>query len=322
MTSELQRSGEGFSARLFLAADGRVRAIWRAVLFVVLLGVVLVATAVAMLFVLRTISPVAAELAEQGLGGVLSMAGALAVTPLYVVWVAVTLLLSGLLLRVLDRASFRALGLWLYRGWLRELLLGIVLGAGLIGGITALLVAGGWVRYAGLATEPGAALGSVAAVGVLLFFAAAWEELVFRGYPFQRLVESLGPLGAVLVLSALFGAGHIANPSSTPLSTADTVLAGVLLAVAYLKTRALWLPIGLHWAWNFFMGPVLGLPVSGIRMGEPLLRTEAAGPAWLSGGAYGPEGSVVTTAVVALATVWLWRTRRISPSTAAPQGLQ
>jgi len=119
----------------------------------------------------------------------------------------------------------------------------------------------------------------------------------------------------------LFGFAHLGNPSATPLSTANTVLAGVLLAAAYLKTRALWLPIGLHWAWNFLMGPVLGLPVSGYRLGG-LPGARVSGPEWLTGGTYGPEGSVVLTVVCAVATVWLWRSRSVAPSTAMQQALQ
>ena len=159
-------------------------------------------------------------------------------------------------------------------------------------------------------------------VAALLLFAAANEELLFRGYAFQRLAASVGALWAVLITSALFGAGHLLNPSATPLSTANTVLAGVLLSLAYLKTRALWLPIGLHWAWNFTMGPILGLPVSGLNISPTLFRSEAAGPTWLAGGVYGPEGGLILTLVCLAATLWLARSRKIAPSPAMKEVLK
>jgi len=86
-----------------------------------------------------------------------------------------------------------------------------------------------------------------------MLLAAVFEEVAFRGYAFQRMVDAAGPIVAAAVFSGLFGALHLSNPSATPLSTANTALAGVLFSLAYLKTRGLWLPIGLHWAWNFTM---------------------------------------------------------------------
>src|SRR2546430_16785770 len=110
--------------------------------------------------------------------------------------------------------------------------------------------------------------------------------------------------------------------SATPLSTANTTLAGVLFSLAYLKTRGLWLPIGLHWAWNFTMGPILSLPVSGMRFGPTLLRSQLTGAKWLTGGAYGPEGGAVTTVVCVAAIFWLARTQRFAPSPAMEEALK
>ena len=94
------------------------------------------------------------------------------------------------------------------------------------------------------------------------------------------------------------------------------------MAVAYLKTRGLWLPIGLHWAWNFMMGPVGSLPVSGFHIGPGLAVAETSGPDWLSGGAYGPEGSVILTAVCVAGTIWLARTKSVACSPAMAEALQ
>ncbi|MEJ7710723.1 MAG: CPBP family intramembrane glutamic endopeptidase [Pyrinomonadaceae bacterium] len=96
----------------------------------------------------------------------------------------------------------------------------------------------------------------------------------------------------------------------------NTALAGAWLAVAYIKTRSLWFPLGVHWAWNWMMGAVLGLPVSGITSltPQPLLRVASNAPEWLTGGSYGIEGGVACTLALTLSTIFIWRTRFISPT--------
>jgi hypothetical protein len=90
----------------------------------------------------------------------------------------------------------------------------------------------------------------------------------------------------------------------------------VWLAIAYLKTRNLWFPLGLHWAWNWTMGAVLGLPVSGIEAltPYPLLRATDLGPAWLTGGSYGIEGGAACTVALIISTIFIWRTRLFAPT--------
>ena len=145
----------------------------------------------------------------------------------------------------------------------------------------------------------------------MLMAAAADEELIFRGYPFQRLVEVAGPVLAVVVVSALFGAAHLRNPFQNWISTLNTALVGVLLAICYLRTRALWLPLGIHFAWNFVQGFVLGMPVSGVTFHHGILQAKISGPFWLTGGAYGPEGSILSLGVIAAGTVYFFVSRQI-----------
>jgi uncharacterized protein len=184
-----------------------------------------------------------------------------------------------------------------------------------------IIVGGRGIVYTALAPTPEFA-SSLALVLVMFLVAAAMEEILFRGYGFQRLVEAVGAVGAVALMSAFFGFVHIENPSATILSTVNTVLAGVLFSVAYLRTRALWLPIAMHWAWNFFQGEVFSLPVSGLRMPQPLFDVRIPGPSWLTGGAYGPEGGLVVTAVALAGILWLARTRHLAPSPAMREVLQ
>jgi len=133
---------------------------------------------------------------------------------------------------------------------------------------------------------------------ITLLVAALVEEVAFRGYPFQRLIDATGPTLATLIMSATFGLVHLSNPDSTLASTLVTVLAGWLFALAYLRTRALWLPWGVHFAWNTSMGLLFGLPVSGLRNFSPVISTNAHGPLWLTGDGYGPEGGLITIFVL------------------------
>jgi membrane protease YdiL (CAAX protease family) len=148
-------------------------------------------------------------------------------------------------------------------------------------------------------------------LSVLLMLAAMTEELMFRGYPFQRLVESLGPVPAVALMSVFFGVAHLGNPNHTWISTLNTMLVGVTLGIAYLRTRSLWLPFGIHFIWNFVQGIVLGLPVSGLGFPVTFFHARVEGAAWLTGGAYGPEGGLLATVAIVAGTLYVLFTKRI-----------
>jgi hypothetical protein len=116
------------------------------------------------------------------------------------------------------------------------------------------------------------------------------------------------------VLSALFGLLHLGNAGHTWISTLNTMLVGVPLAVGYLRTRALWLPVGIHFSWNFLQGYGLGLPISGSSVPYSVLSAEVSGNALLTGANYGPEGNLLTTFVIIAATGYLWRAKSIYTS--------
>jgi len=142
---------------------------------------------------------------------------------------------------------------------------------------------------------------------VLVFVPAALhEELAFRGYIYQKL-RTWSRGGAIAVTSCVFAALHGGNWGVTPIAMANLLLAGVLLALAYERTRHLWLPIGVHLGWNVVSGPILGYGVSGYVAGSSVLITRAAGPPWMTGGAFGIEGSVCTLAVELLGIIALAR---------------
>jgi hypothetical protein len=138
--------------------------------------------------------------------------------------------------------------------------------------------------------------------------AAFMEELLFRGILFRWIEEFAGSWAALVVTSALFGLAHILNPNATWFSSfAIAVEAGLLLGGAYMLTRSLWMPMGLHAAWNFTQGFIFDVPVSGSAQ-NGLVAARLSGPTLLSGGGFGLEASVIALVIATAAGVWLvWR---------------
>ena len=134
---------------------------------------------------------------------------------------------------------------------------------------------------------------------LLLAAGAVGEEMFFRGYGFQVLLATCGPWATVVPVGVVFALLHSANPNATWLGIVNTAGFGILFGYAYLRSRDLWLPIGLHFGWNFTL-PLFGVNVSGLRMrmtGHEMVWT--AGKLW-SGGDYGPEASLLTSGVMVL----------------------
>jgi membrane protease YdiL (CAAX protease family) len=138
----------------------------------------------------------------------------------------------------------------------------------------------------------------IGAVVLVLLLGALAEELMFRGYPFQHLEQGIGAIGAIAIFSVMFGAVHLTNPGASLWGLINTILIGVLLSISYLRTRALWLPWGIHFGWNLSLGFLFGLPVSGLRLFNVVVRTTASGPNWATGSGYGLEGSATAVVVI------------------------
>jgi membrane protease YdiL (CAAX protease family) len=173
-------------------------------------------------------------------------------------------------------------------GALRELAAGALLGSALFAGTVAVLAALGVFRITG--SGPWSNLLAPLAAAVM---AAVLEEILFRAILFRIAEESLGTWLALLLSGTLFGIIHMISPQATWLGAVSIIFeAGILLAAAYMLTRRLWLPIGLHAAWNFTQGGLFGIAVSGTPS-KGLLQGTLTGPEWLSGGRFGAEASIV-----------------------------
>ena len=226
--------------------------------------------------------------------------------------ILLVLLLVGysLMGMVLDGQNepFKAMGLVRRATAAREFGLGAALGWGLVV-LAVLPMALAGRLYVSFWHSPRILFLFALNLGVIAVASLA-EEVVFRGYPFQRLIEGIGPTAATIVLAVFFGLEHMGNPDASATSVLVTMLAGVLLSLAYLRTHALWLPWGLHLAWNLSMGGFFGFPVSGNTDFATMVQTDAAGPRWLTGGAYGPEAALPALFVLLVGIVILHRVTR------------
>ncbi|MCO8273782.1 CPBP family intramembrane metalloprotease [Actinoplanes sp. TRM 88003] len=189
-------------------------------------------------------------------------------------------------------------------GLVRGTLLGLAVFAAVIGNIA---VNGGY-RVHGLSDDP------LAAVGLIGFMAGAvvTEELMYRGVLFRHVEKFTGTWPALLLSAVVFGAVHLLNENATLWGALCVAIAGGgMLTSAFIATRSLWLPIGLHFGWNFAQAAIFSTEVSGNGLKQGLLDAESTGNTWISGGSFGPEASLSTLiAGVIVTTVFLILARR------------
>jgi membrane protease YdiL (CAAX protease family) len=210
-------------------------------------------------------------------------------------YLATTLALTWAFCRFLDRSSLSQLGLQ-KRGWFAYLGAGLGLGALLMILVFSVLWAAGWLAVDRSDSWQSPAFVASVLTWIVISFV---EELSFRGYILQGLARAWGMPVAVAMSSVLFAAVHALNPNASVLGVLNIIIVGVLLACAYLVTRSLWLPVGLHIGWNLVEIQLLGFPGSGHT--EPsIVHTIPHGPELMTGGAFGPEGGIVALAAALL----------------------
>ncbi len=194
------------------------------------------------------------------------------------------------------------------RGFARGFLLGGVLAVAAMSAAVAVGKAA-WQDDGGTVTGW---LGALGATALLLLPAALVEELIFRGVPMVALSRAFGRGVALIGLALLFGAAHLWNHGITPLALGNIALAGVFLGLAFFTPGGLWTSTGAHLGWNLMLAG-LAAPVSGLLLPIPWLDYSAGGPAWLTGGGFGPEGGILASIFLAAGAVYAGRrTRRES----------
>lgn len=206
--------------------------------------------------------------------------------------------------------SLSTIGLRLGRRWMSEIGVGVLAGTASMLTIVAMIWAVGGVQ---IELAPARSVGTLA-YGLYLFLCVAlFEEALFRGFVFQRLIDGAGVWIAQFALALLFATAHWGNPGMQGLTQIvamlDLALGAILLGLAYLRTRSLALPIGLHLGWNWAQGHLLGFGVSGFDYSGWFRPVFPGSPEWLSGGEFGPESSVFAVLVdlIVIAALWKWR---------------
>lgn len=262
--------------------SGLLRAGWRILAFII----IFMAITGAVMFGVRTI------LGSLKGGGELQM-GLLIMTSTLSVFIA---------RKYFDRESMVSLGLRWDRFAAMDIMAGVLNSAALMAGVYFTMLWAGLIKFEGFtwwtdgvvsaADLQVAIIPVVLAVVFKLIVVAWWEELVFRGYFIRNMMAGMGLKWAVIVSSLIFGLGHYFNPDATLLSSILIVFITPQLIYAYLKTGQLWLPMGLHLGWNFFQASIFGFAASG-QESPSLIAQSPVGPDWLSGGAFGAEGSIL-----------------------------
>ncbi len=241
----------------------------------------------------------AAALGAAALGGILG--STLVVT-------AALLVAHGVMLRWVDHRPWASVWMGAEAAAPRRLLTGTALGLVAIGVPTGLLLAAGWLDLQPAAD--GSWWGAAAWMTLVLAPAALWEELLFRGYVFAALRDALGTVTALCLTSAAFGIVHVSNPGSDPRALGLVAVAGVFLGGVLLITGSLYAAWLAHLAWNWIMAVIFHVSVSGNPFPTPDYRVVDAGPDWITGGAWGPEGGMGALAGMAASLGYLMLRRR------------
>jgi membrane protease YdiL (CAAX protease family) len=307
--------------------DRRVRALWRLIGQLIILVVIALPVQIGLGFVALLIHTLQGRvtagpmtLLQSPLAITLSTLGIL-VAVMASVW------LAG---RFLDRRPFADFGFHMSGNWWTDLGFGLFLGAALMLLIFLIELGAGWLTVTGtfVTDNPDVPFFLAILLPLIIFVAVGiYEELLSRGYHLHNMAEgfnwnAIGPRWALVIAtllsSALFGLAHLGNPNASFISSFNIFIAGaVILAIGYLLTGELAMPIGVHITWNFFQGNVFGFPVSGTEFGSAKFITiQQGGPDVWTGGAFGPEAGLLGLGAMllggALIVLWVrWRYGRV-----------
>lgn len=203
-------------------------------------------------------------------------------------------LLTWFMRRFVDRKSFESLG-FRWKGFSDEASLGFVSATAMLGAGSLILVALGYITFHSITFNPLAFLIEL----LILVIVAFVEEVLFRGYLLNNLMQSLNKWIALLISAVLFALFHYSNPDINVIAFVNIFLGGIFFGLNYIYTKNLWFSIFFHFAWNFFQGPVLGYDVSGLKL-QSLFKQSLSGPALWTGDPFGFEGSLLCPIIISL----------------------
>lgn len=222
---------------------------------------------------------------------------------------ALLILLVTIICQLLRKESITKItGKFNFR-WLKQILLGLAIGAALMIFPAIILTVSGFAHW-----QINSISFTTVISGVIVFAGVAIaEELLFRGFLFQRLLESLGQWPAQLIIAGMFLLTHINNPgmigTTKILASLNIFIASIMFGLAFLKTKSLAMPLGLHFISNFMQGTVLGFGVSGIKEQSLFKAISEKCPTWLNGGEFGLEAGFLGLLTVIIITIFMYRSK-------------
>lgn len=226
-----------------------------------------------------------------------------------------SLVASLLITKFMNRKTLAAVGLTLNKQGLRELGLGCLIGWLMMTGIFGIEYLLDYVKVVEAEVTLAQGIQTFFLSAAFFAVAAMFEEVLFRGYIFQTLARGVTVVPAMVIMAVLFGLAHLGNPNASAFGVLNTALVSMVFCLAYLRTRGLWLPFGIHFAWNFAQTTLYGFRTSGANFSTyELTRLTQFGPDWITGGAYGPEGGALATLAVVLCGIYLYLFPSLSAS--------
>lgn len=280
--------------------EARIRALWRILLHALIVAILAAVLSVGVVSSLKSLYDDGSISADKELfymlvrilGGILFTIGML-----------LSLKIAG---KYLDKRKFDGFGYAVNSTWFKQCFYGLSLGAALMTCIFAVELGAGLITvdkffYSGYDGVPAVLAFSYPVIKMICI--GTYEESLSRGYHLINIKEGFTGVGkinsnwaaaiAVFITSVMFGLFHLGNPNASIFGVLNTVVAGVLLGAAFIVTKQLAMPIGIHISWNLFQGMVFGFPVSGEAEKIRIISTTYTGPDWLTGGAYGPEAGLI-----------------------------
>lgn len=200
----------------------------------------------------------------------------------------VSVILVYIFRKLVDRQSISSLG-FQYRDHIPDAVVGFCIPVVILGALSLILYFNNNLQWIDISFTSQDFLTGL----LLMIFIAVGEEMVFRGYILNNLMQSLNKWVALAISAVVFALIHSNNPNIDILAIINLIVGGLLLGINYLFTKNLWFSILLHTLWNFLQGPVLGFAVSGIRL-QSILQPELKGNAMITGGSFGLEASILT----------------------------
>ncbi len=290
LTPVLDKGAPSLLVKVFTGPNG-IRAGWRLLIFLLVFG----AIAAGLSFGIRHNPAVRAKL-HTNPGAPLSPAGALFGEGLQVF----TLLASAFLMTKIEKRRFADYGLPARGAFGKQFWLGVPFGFALLSILLASIGAGHGFSLGGLAITGPAAIEYGLLWGVAFVLVGIFEEFSFRGYLQATLGSGIGFWWAAVVLSAIFGAGHLNNSGEGKFGACMAGAFGLVTAFSLRRTGSLWFAIGMHASWDWGETYFYGTPDSGLVARGHLLNSSFHGPAWLTGGTVGPEGSYLVLLILVL----------------------